>query len=289
MTARPPSKEMAPLGQSAAGMGKTALASVTHAVDVVLACVAGEVDDVDERRLVIRLRLRGLGDALRKLRGLIDALQRKAHRQADALAHDGALQKDALAIGGDVALDDLVWQLVDPGVVLLLAFVSEASDLLEHGPADLRHVGVDAAHGIAHGFCPLSTGMCTSILMAPGRHERLRRTKNSKKIRRDAPAPPCGCIVHNRYTYNANGSPHEAHINRLHRHVPTRRPRRGTRRRGGRLRARGLREPCRGRLRTCRLGALPCRRNRGAGRIAQGADLHRTRLLHGPREGRRRV
>ena len=150
----------------AAGMRHAALAGIAHAVDVVLAGVAGEADDVDQRRLVVGLRFGRLRHALGEHGGLVHALQRKAHRQADALTHDRALDEDALAIGGHVARDDLVGQVVDPTVVVGVddtvavdidaALVGDARDLFEDGAPDLGEVGVNPAHGVAHIPCPLS-------------------------------------------------------------------------------------------------------------------------------------
>ena len=144
----------------AAGMRHAALAGVAHTVDVVLPRVAGEVDDVDQRRLVVGLGLGRLGHALGEHRGLVHALQRQAHRKADALAHDGALDEDALTVGGHVARDDLVGQVVDPAVVVGVddavavdvdaALVGDARDLFENGAPNLGEVGVNPAHGVAH-------------------------------------------------------------------------------------------------------------------------------------------
>ena len=50
--------------------------------------------------------------------GLVHALQRQAHGQTDALAHDGALDQHALAVGSDIARDDLVRKVVDPTVIV---------------------------------------------------------------------------------------------------------------------------------------------------------------------------
>ena len=62
----------------AAGVRKAALAHVGNAVDVVLAGVAGKLDDVDEGRLVVGLGLCRLGEAVGELLGAVDALQRQA-------------------------------------------------------------------------------------------------------------------------------------------------------------------------------------------------------------------
>ena len=151
----------------AAGMRHAALARIAHAVDVVLAGVAREADDVDQRRLVIGLGLRGLGHALGKHRGLIDTLQGQAHRQADALAHDGALDEHALAVRRDIARNDLVGQVVDPAVIIGIdhtvaidvdaALVGDARDLFEDGTTNLGDVRVHTSHGVAHIVVPSRT------------------------------------------------------------------------------------------------------------------------------------
>ena len=62
-------------------MGQAALASARHhAIDVVLASVARELDDVDKRRLIVRLGLCSLGNAIGELSRLVHALKRQAHR-----------------------------------------------------------------------------------------------------------------------------------------------------------------------------------------------------------------
>ena len=64
----------------AARVSQAALARIAHLVRILLASVAGELDDVDQRRLVVGLRLGGIGHALGQLRGLVHTLQRQAHR-----------------------------------------------------------------------------------------------------------------------------------------------------------------------------------------------------------------
>ena len=148
----------------AAGVRETALAHVGDLVHVVLAGIAGELDDVDERWLVVRhvvdLRVvEAVRDALRP----IHALQRQAHGQANALADDGTLQEDALAVGGDVARKDLEGQLVE-GIVdvgighgrVLARLVADLRYLAKHIATDFRKVGVDPPHGARHGACPLT-------------------------------------------------------------------------------------------------------------------------------------
>ena len=147
-------------------MGQATLAGARHhAIDVILAGITGKLDNVDERWLIVRLGFCRLGHAIGELGGLVHALQRQAHGQADALAHDGALQKDALAVGRHVTRNDFVRQLIDPIVVVGIALavvlgirsslVRQACHLGKNGTADLCEACVYPAHRIAHNRPPL--------------------------------------------------------------------------------------------------------------------------------------
>ena len=134
----------------AAGVRQAALAHVGHAIDVVLAGVAGKLDDVDERRLVIGLGLCRLSKAVGELLGTVDALQGKAQREADALAHDGALEKYALAVGRNVAGNNLVRELVELLRLVFPTLVRDLRYLAEDIAPNLGQVGVHATHGVSH-------------------------------------------------------------------------------------------------------------------------------------------
>ena len=147
-------------------MGQATLASTRHhAIDIVLAGVARKLDDVDERRLIVRLGLCRLGHPVGELCRFVHALQRQAHCQTDTLTHDGALQKDALAVGRHVTRNDFVRQLIDPTVVVGIALavalgirsslVRQACDLGKNGTANLCEACVHPAHRIAHNRPPL--------------------------------------------------------------------------------------------------------------------------------------
>ena len=155
----------------AAGVRQAALAGVGHAVDVVVARVAGKLDDVDQGRLVVGLGDGGVGEAVGEALALVHALERQAHGQADALLHDRALQEDRLAVGGNVAGDDLVREVADlatGGLLVVLGHVvGDLGHVGEHVATDLGQVGVDAAHGIGHG-CP-SPGSLVSCRASPQR------------------------------------------------------------------------------------------------------------------------
>ena len=140
-------------------MGKTALAGIRDLVDVVLTGVAGKLDDVDEWRLVVRdvvdLRLiKAVGDAPR----LLHSLQRESHGKADALPDDGALQKDALSIGGDITWQDLKRQLVK-GIVYLLTIhlglvthsIANLRNLSKYLTSNFSQICVDSSHSTRHG------------------------------------------------------------------------------------------------------------------------------------------
>ena len=144
-----------------AGMGQAALAGAGHAIDVVGTGIAGKADDVDERRLIVGIGDGGLLESLRHACGAAHALKRHAHSQAHALAHDGALEEDALAVGTHVTRANIVGNLIKQVVEwhLLVArgvakLIEDARDFLENLATDARDVGIDASHGIGHGFLP---------------------------------------------------------------------------------------------------------------------------------------
>ena len=122
-------------------MREAALAGAGHdAIDVVLAGVASELNDVDQRRLIVGLGHCGLLEALRHALRTIEVLEREAHGEADALLNDGALEEDGLAIRRHVAGDDLIGQVAEvarDGVEPLLRVL--ATGVI----CDLRHLGED--------------------------------------------------------------------------------------------------------------------------------------------------
>ena len=100
----------------AAGMRKTALACARDAIHVVLAGVAGKLDHVDERRIVVRVGIGRLVEALAHANGNVHVLQVQAHGQAYALHDNGALKKHAFAVCGKIARNDLVRQHLEVGI-----------------------------------------------------------------------------------------------------------------------------------------------------------------------------
>ena len=64
-----------------AGMGQAPLAAVGDMEALLRADVAGELDDIDQRRIVVFLRNRAFHDAVRNQRMLVHRTQRQPNRQ----------------------------------------------------------------------------------------------------------------------------------------------------------------------------------------------------------------
>ena len=75
---------------------------------------------------------------------LVNGAQRQADGKAQALAHDGALKEDALAVGLYLAGDDFIRKFFDAAVIA--ALVCHARHFGENAPPDVRHVRIDASH-----------------------------------------------------------------------------------------------------------------------------------------------
>ena len=132
-------------------VGKAALAGVGHLQMGGRAGVAGKLDDVDQRRLIILLGDGALLHAVGDHGMLLHIAQGQAHGQADALAHDGALQENGVPLLAHLAGDDLIGQLLHAlGVVA--AFVGHTGHLGEHA---LAHGG-DVALIVTHKAFPLT-------------------------------------------------------------------------------------------------------------------------------------
>src|SRR5699024_7316943 len=80
-----------------AGMRQAALAHIGDLDDLFRAAVAGELDDVDQRRLVVLVRNDAFLQTFAGGDALVNGAQGEAHGQADALRDDGSLQEDAAA------------------------------------------------------------------------------------------------------------------------------------------------------------------------------------------------
>ena len=124
-------------------VGKAALTHVGHLVVGGGTGVAGVLDDVDEGRIVIFLGDGAFLHAVAEQIVLRHRPQRQPHGKADALAHDGALQKDGFAHGGLFAGHNLIGQLLHAGVILVICHFGH---FREHA---LAGVG-DAAGNVSH-------------------------------------------------------------------------------------------------------------------------------------------
>ena len=131
-----------------AGMRQTALAQLADLDDLLRALVAGKLDDVDERRLVVLVRDHALLQIVGGGHAFIDGAQRQAHCQTDALRHDGSLQKDAAAHVAFLAGNDAVGQFFQQiGIILhVVHFVGHAGHLGEHLSPNVGDGGVDSSH-----------------------------------------------------------------------------------------------------------------------------------------------
>ena len=128
-----------------AGVGKAAAAHVGHLHLFGRAGRTGELDDVDERRVVVFAGDHAVLDARVGGRLLVHRAQGQAHGQADALGNDGPFQKDAVAVGAHLTGNDLVRQLHHLGGVVL-PLVGKTGHLGEYLAANVGHGGVDTAH-----------------------------------------------------------------------------------------------------------------------------------------------
>src|SRR5699024_7638912 len=91
-----------------AGMSKAALAHGGDLDDLFRALVAGELDDVDQRRLIVLVRDHAMFQIVRSGNTLVQRTQRKSHGKTDTLGDNGSLQEDAAAQLADLAGNDLV-------------------------------------------------------------------------------------------------------------------------------------------------------------------------------------
>ena len=123
---------------------QTALTGAGHLIVGGRTGVAGILDDVDQRRIVVFLRDGALLHAVGQQRMLRHRTQGQSHSQPDPLAHDGALQKDGFPLPPDLAGYDLIGQLLDPGVVA--ALVGQLRHLGKDALADIRHAALDVSH-----------------------------------------------------------------------------------------------------------------------------------------------
>ena len=130
-----------------AGVCQTALAQVGDLDQLFGAAVAGELDDVHQRGIVILIGNGSIFQTGNDAVVLVHAAGGQAHGQADALLNDGALQEDVLAqlalLTGDDGVRDLAHQVV--GLFALDVGISHPGHLGEHLAADLDDRRVDSS------------------------------------------------------------------------------------------------------------------------------------------------
>ena len=132
-------------------MLQTALAYVRDLHNVVRAAVARELDDVDERLFVIDLRVERLFHAVREQGELRKLAQRQPHGQPQPFANDGALEKQTVPVGTDLAGDDLERQLFE-SLCVIAALIGHSGDLREYFVTDTDFSGFNAAHRFSSSF-----------------------------------------------------------------------------------------------------------------------------------------
>ena len=128
----------------AARMRQTVLTEVRDDVTLFRAGVAGKFQDVHQRRLIVFLRSRALLHTGGKRRVLVERTGAQPHCETEPLADNRSFQKDAAAVLGDLAGNDLVWQILNAGVVA--ALVAHAGDLREYLAANVGDGGINAAN-----------------------------------------------------------------------------------------------------------------------------------------------
>ena len=114
-------------------MGKASLAGVCHDDLLFRAGVACELDDVDQRIIIIFLGDRAFFDPIGQRGLFLHAAKRKADAQAQALADDGAVAVARLVSG-----QDLVWEFLDL-LGIVSPFVCQSGDFSEDFSADVCH------------------------------------------------------------------------------------------------------------------------------------------------------
>ena len=137
-----------------AGVGKAALAHLGDLDDLLGAAIAGELDDVDQRRLIVLVRDDAVLQAFGGGHALIQRAQGEAHGQTDTLGHDGSLQEDAATQRFFLAGDDLKGQLTHQLRIVrqLVGVVSHTGHFGEHLATDIRYGGVNASHSLIAPF-----------------------------------------------------------------------------------------------------------------------------------------
>ena len=127
-----------------AGTGKAVLAVLGDLILVGGAGMAGIGNGVDQRRLIILLRNRGMIHTLGDQMAAIRRTKAQAHSKAHTLTGNGPLQKNRLTVQRAVAGNNDVGQLLCLGIVA--AVISHASDLSKDLFSDIRDQRRDSTH-----------------------------------------------------------------------------------------------------------------------------------------------
>ena len=90
------------------GMRETALTLIRDLYYIVRTGMTGKFDDIDERRLVILLRLDSLLKTLTHGSHLLGSAQGKTHGKAQTFPYDGALKEDVITVICDLARNEII-------------------------------------------------------------------------------------------------------------------------------------------------------------------------------------
>ena len=126
-------------------LGQTALTGVRHLKMSRRTAVAGILDDVDQRRIVVFLRDRTLLHSVGEQVVLRNVAQGQAHSQTDPFANDGALQEDRLPELPNLSGHDLIGQLLHPAVVIPI-LIGKSCHLGKDPLANVGYAALDVAH-----------------------------------------------------------------------------------------------------------------------------------------------
>ncbi len=101
-----------PLGANLhTGMRQTPAAAVCHKYPLLVTGVAGKFDNVNQRRRIVGFRLIRCCNVIRQRCMLCRAAVRQPHSEAQALAHDRALQEHVVSEIPDFSRNNLIRQL----------------------------------------------------------------------------------------------------------------------------------------------------------------------------------
>ena len=109
-------------------MGQAPLAAVRYDDLLLWAGIACELDDVDQRIIIILFCDRTFFNAIRQCGLFLHCTQRKSDSQTQTLSDDRTLQEDAVAIACLVSWQDLVRKLLDL-LCVIAAFIGESCNL----------------------------------------------------------------------------------------------------------------------------------------------------------------